>query len=370
MPELTREDWNGLISNLPGKHVLQTWEWGVSKRANGWRPIQKLWYGEQGQVIAGALVLIRGVSLSWVKLPFKIMYIPRGPMLADWYDSELRHQVLRDLSALGGEQRVIFIKMDPEIEFGRGLPTQNGSDISQQTSLLVSDLESLGWRYSAEQVQFKNTMAIDLRPSADELLARMKQKTRYNIRLAARRGVTIRAGTVEDLQLLYRMYAETSLRDGFIIRDENYYLPLWERFMESGMAEPLLAEVEGEVVAGLMIFRFSGRAWYMFGMSREIHREKMPNYLLQWEAMLRAKESGCSEYDLWGAPDEFSKDDELWGVYRFKRGLGAEIIRYIGAWDLPLNNLMYQSYTQFMPRLLSLMRSRGREQTSGSIQAG
>ena len=136
------------------------------------------------------------------------------------------------------------------------------------------------------------------------------------------------------------------------------------------MAEPLVAEVEGEAVAGLVIFRFAGRAWYMFGMSREIHREKMPNYLLQWEAMIRAKEFGCTEYDLWGAPDEFSEDDELWGVYRFKRGLGGEVIRYIGAWDLPLNKFMYQSYTQFMPRLLSLMRSRGREQTAGSNQAG
>ena len=370
MPEMTRKNWNDLVSKLPGKHVLQTWEWGESKRANGWSPLQKVWYGEQGQLVATALVLIRGVSLAGVKLPLKIMYLPRGPLLKDWTDHDLRNQVLSDLRTLGREQRAIFIKMDPEVEYGRGLPTQNGRDINQQTSLLISDLEGLGWKYSAEQVQFKNTMAIDLSPSAEDLLAGMKQKTSYNIRLATRKGVTIRPGTVKDLQLLYRMYAETSIRDGFIIRDENYYLSLWEMFIDSGMAEPLVAEVEGEAVAALVIFRFAGRAWYMFGMSREIHREKMPNYLLQWEAMVRAKDFGCTEYDLWGAPDEFSEDDELWGVYRFKRGLGGEVIRYIGAWDLPLNKLFYQSYTQFMPRVLSLMRSRGREQTAGSIQAG
>ena len=136
------------------------------------------------------------------------------------------------------------------------------------------------------------------------------------------------------------------------------------------MAEPLLAEVDGEPVAGLVVFRFGGRAWYMFGMSREFHRDKMPNYLLQWEAMIRAKDSGCSEYDLWGAPEEFSESDQLWGVYRFKSGLGGEVVRYTGAWDLPLNKLLYRSYTNIMPRVLSMMRSRGKEQTAGSIQAG
>ncbi len=369
MTDVSRDDWNQIVSNLPGKHLLQTWEWGEAKRANGWVPIHKAWYGEQKQVVAAALVLSRGVTVNGVNLPLKVMYIPRGPLLQDWYDQNLRNRVLNDLREIGNEQRAIFIKMDPEVEYGRGIPTHDESKINQRTPSLVSELESMGWQNSAAQVQFKNTMTIDLRPTTDELLAGMKQKTRYNIRLAIRKGVTIRPGTEADLKLIYQMYAETSIRDNFIIRDENYYLSLWKRFIEAGMAEPLLAEVEGDPVAGLIIFRFAGRAWYMFGMSREVHREKMPNYLLQWEAMVRAKEYGCAEYDLWGAPDVFLESDELWGVYRFKRGLGAEVVRYIGAWDLPLNRLIYRSYTQVMPRLLSLMRSRGREQTAGSIQA-
>lgn len=370
MPDITRDDWNSLVSNLPGKQILQTWEWGDSKRANGWTPLRRVWFDEQGQVTAAAQVLARGVSVSGVNFPLQVMYIPRGPLLLDWYDPDLRNRVLADLHELGRGQRVIFIKMDPEVEYGRGLPVQNGSSAHPKTTALISDLESAGWIESAEQVQFKNTMTIDLRPSSEDLLAGMKQKTRYNIRLATRKGVSVRPGTVGDLKELYQMYAETSLRDGFTIRDENYYFSLWQRFIESGMAEPLLAEVEGELVAGLVVFRFGGRAWYMFGMSREIHREKMPNYLLQWEAMIRAKDSGCREYDLWGAPDEFSKKNELWGVYRFKSGLGGEVVRYIGAWDLPLNTVLYRTYTQLMPRLLGLMRSRGREQTAGSIQAG
>jgi peptidoglycan pentaglycine glycine transferase (the first glycine) len=370
MSDFTRDNWNGLVSKLPGKHVLQTWEWGEAKRANGWIPFQKVWHSEQGQVLAAAQVLSRGVSVSKVNFPLRVMYIPKGPILLDWYDLELRNQVLGDLKKLGRKQRAILIKMDPEIELGRGLPEQNRTSASPQTTALIADLKSAGWVDSTQQVQFKNTMVIDLRPSTEALLASMKQKTRYNIRLAARKGVTVRPGKKSDLEVLYQMYAETSLRDGFIIRDENYYLSLWKRFIESGMAEPLLAEVDGEPVAGLVVFRFEDRAWYMFGMSREIHRDKMPNYLLQWEAMIRAKDSGCREYDLWGAPEEFSESDQLWGVYRFKRGLGGEVVRYIGAWDLPLNKLFYRSYTNIMPRVLSRLRSRGREQTAGSIRAG
>ena len=136
---------------------------------------------------------------------------------------------------------------------------------------------------------------IDLSPSEDEMLARMKQKTRYNVRLAGKKGVTVRTGTLEDLPMLYKMYAETSVRDGFVIRDEGYYQTVWQTFMqsESPKCEPLIAEVEGEPVAAIFVFYFAGRAYYIYGMSREAHREKMPNYLLQWEAMQRAKAAGC-----------------------------------------------------------------------------
>ena len=120
----------------------------------------------------------------------------------------------------------------------------------------------------------------------------------------------------------------------------------------------------------MIIFRFAHRAWYLYGMSKRVHREKMPNYLLQWEAIKRAKEASYAVYDLWGAPNDFIEGDNLWGVYRFKQGLGAEVVRFFGAWDLPLNPVVYRLYTQMVPRLLALMRRRGKGQIQGSIQAG
>jgi len=364
------ENWNELIASLPGRQILQSWEWGESKRISGWKPIHKLWLDEGNQVCAAALILTRSISLKGINFPLRIMYLPRGPLIRDWMDHSLRKRVLTDLRALGKQQKVIFIKIDPEVELGRGIPGEGGTIENHPTEKLISELRDEHWVSSPEQVQFRNTMLIDLQPDSEQLLANMKQKTRYNVRLAARRGVTVRPGLVGDLELLFKMYAETSIRDGFTIRNAEYYLALWSDFVDAGLAEPLLAEVDGEPVAGVIIFRFGGRAWYMYGMSREAHREKMPNYLLQWEAMVRAKQAGCVEYDLWGAPDDFKESDDLWGVYRFKAGLGAEVVRFIGAWDLPLNKLMYRTYAQLIPRLLDIMRRRGEEQTRGVIQAG
>jgi lipid II:glycine glycyltransferase (peptidoglycan interpeptide bridge formation enzyme) len=210
---------------------------------------------------------------------------------------------------------------------------------------------------------------IDLGPSEEELLARMKQKTRYNIRLAEKKGVILRVGMHEDFGLLYKMYAETSVRDGFVIRDEGYYQTVWKIFMDSHepACEPLIAEVNGEPVAAIFVFFFAGRAYYVYGMSRNAHREKMPTHLLQWEAIKRAKAKGCNVYDLWGAPDVFDESDSMWGVYRFKEGLGGKVARTLGAWDFAPNPFWYKFYSEIIPRLLEVMRSRGKAKTKQSL---
>jgi lipid II:glycine glycyltransferase (peptidoglycan interpeptide bridge formation enzyme) len=207
----------------------------------------------------------------------------------------------------------------------------------------------------------------------------MKQKTRYNIRLAEKKGVSLRVGNSEDLPMLYKMYAETSVRDGFVIRDENYYKSVWELFISRGQSsivnrksempftEPLIAEFNNEPVAAIFVFYFAGRAYYVYGMSRDVHREKMPTYLLQWEAMKRAKARGCITYDLWGAPDVFDESDSMWGVYRFKEGLGGKVVRTLGAWDYAPSPLWYKLYSQIIPRVLDVMRSRGKTKTKRSL---
>lgn len=131
--------------------------------------------------------------------------------------------------------------------------------------------------------------------------------------------------------------------------------------------EPLIAEVDGEPVAAIFVFYFAGRAYYVYGMSRDVHREKMPAYLLQWEAMKRARARGCVVYDLWGAPDVFDESDSMWGVYRFKEGLGGKVVRTLGAWDFAPNPFWYKLYSEIIPRVLDVMRSRGKAKTKQSL---
>ncbi len=132
------------------------------------------------------------------------------------------------------------------------------------------------------------------------------------------------------------------------------------------MAQLHLAEVEGEAVAGLILFTFGATAWYMYGASSSRHRKHMPNQLLQWEAMRCAKAAGCTLYDLWGAPDEFVETDPMWGVVRFKLGLGGELARGLGAWDFPTGRARYWLYSAAMPRLMDWMRGRS---TTGDCPA-
>lgn len=358
----TAAEWNALIAGLPDAHVLQTWEWGHVKAEGGWESLPLVW--REGDLVrAAALILQRSLPAAGLK----VLYVPRGPLM-DWRNSELRRQVLDDLQALAKKQKAIFIKMDPEVVLWAGIPQNEDAKESKTGQALLAELKERGWRFSAEQIQFRNTVWMDLSCTDEELLGGMKQKTRYNIRLAERKGVTVRQGGLDDLPLLYRMYAETSVRDGFVIRQEGYYQRVWQIFMEAGMATPLLAEVEGEVVAALVLFHFGTTAWYLHGMSRELHRNLMPTYLLQWEAMRTARDLGCLRYDLWGAPDIFDESDSMWGVFRFKQGLGGQVVCTLGAWDYPSRPGLYRLYTQVLPRVLDVMRRRGKQRTAQAVQ--
>jgi len=378
----TSLEWNEIICQLPNPHLLQTWEWSQVKAKYGWEPMPFLWESEYAgrEPVAAAMILRRKVLDHGFAARLSILYIPKGPLM-DWGDIPLRKRVLDDLQSFAKRQGAIFLKCDPDVLLGTGIPGAETETTNEHGKLVLSDLTGRGWRYSSDQIQFKNTVEIDLSLSLEELLARMKQKTRYNIRLAERKGINVRVGTLDSLPMLFKMYAETSLRDGFVIRDEGYYRTVWETFMSGDQslpstrrlpipfAEPLIAEANGEPVAAIFVFYFGKRAYYIYGMSREAHREKMPAYLLQWEAMRRAKERGCAVYDLWGAPDEFDESDSMWGVYRFKEGLGGRVVRTIGAWDYAPNSLWYRMYSEIIPRALDIMRWRGKEKTKQSLGA-
>jgi len=373
--------WNSVISKLPNPHFLQTYEWGQVKAKYGWEPLYAVWTEDQFSVIsnqssvpdncvAAALILKRQIIRNGFAARLSVLYSPKGP-LVDWTDESLRNRVLNDLQSFAKKQGAIFLKCDPDVVLGTGVPASEGDIPENNGQVVMSELKRRGWEYSSDQIQFRNTVLIDLSPSEEEMLASMKQKTRYNVRLATKKDVDLRVGKLEDLPMLYKMYAETSVRDGFVIRDEGYYKTVWTLFMNSSepTCEPLIAEVDGEPVAAIFVFYFAGRAYYIYGMSRSVHREKMPTYLLQWEAMKRAKAKGCTMYDLWGAPEVFDEGDSMWGVYRFKEGLGGEVVRTLGAYDFAPSPLWYKMYSEVIPRVLDVMRSRGKTKTKQNLGA-
>lgn len=350
-------DWNRLAAGLPAAHILQSWDWGAFKGRHGWSAERLAWGGN-----AAAQVLTR----SALRGGLRVMYVPRGPLL-DWGDAGQAEQVLADLEALARRRRALLIKIDPGQPLACG---PAGAEHPDPAGLAARDcLARRGWRPSPDQVQFRNTVTLDLRRSDDELLAAMKPKTRYNIRLAERKGVQVRLGGPDDLELLYRLYAETSLRDGFVIRPARYYQDVWGSLLGAGLAQPLVAEVDGQAVAAVVLLIFGGTAWYFYGMSRAAHREKMPNHLLQWEAIRHARGRGAHTYDFWGAPDDLTEGDPLWGVWKFKEGFGGQFVRGLGAWDYAPSPLAYQLYTGVLPRVLAVWRRRGQAQTRQALPA-
>lgn len=380
-------NWNKILNSLPEAHLLQSAQWAEVKGQYGWQPFFLVWQGGGGDLelivrtdgnfkiknpAAAALVLerkaFRGIS---------VMYVPKGPILRDWSDKNLRQRVIADLRGFARNAGAIQIKIDPDLVIGRGVPGEENEETDQQGIEITQELAGGGWRFSSDQIQFRNTFLIDLRPEEDDILSRMKSKTRYNIRLASRKGITIRYGDLSELGNLYKMYAETSLRGGFTIRGEEYYQNLWQAFMRENQdsvidpaAQPIIAEFEGKPVAGAVMFRFGGKAWYLHGMSLPEHSDKMATYLIQWEGMRWAKENGCITYDMWGAPDQFDKSDSMWGVYRFKSGFGGVVVRTIGAWDYPVKPLVYKLYTWLLPIILNALRKIGEGETESAAAEG
>jgi len=273
----------------------------------------------------GAQILFRNLPLG-----FKLAYVPLGP-IGDWLP-----ELLPSLDTLCCAEGAFMLKIEPDHAWD---------------DQLTSHLLQAGYQPSQQTIQPPSTILVDLRDDEEAILARMKQKTRYNIRLAKRKGVTVRPWT--DIRGYAAMTQETAERDAFGAHNQAYFQKTYDLFYPKGKCELLVAEAEGEPVAALMVFAQGKRAWYLYGASRSAHREKMPTYMLQWEAIRWAKSKDCQVYDLWGIPDadeetleaQFSKrSDGLWGVYRFKRGFGGRVTRTMGAWDRVYNPVLYRLY--------------------------
>jgi lipid II:glycine glycyltransferase (peptidoglycan interpeptide bridge formation enzyme) len=335
--------WDDFVVAQPAGHLMQASRWGEFKARFGWR-MERVALEREGRIVAGAQVLFR--SLPWGQT---LAYVPKGP-LVDWDDGEQVSALLRGVDDVARRQRAVALKIEPELPDGQLGPER---------------LAGLGFR-PGHTIQPRSTIVVDLNPEPDAILAQMKSKWRYNVRLSARKGVSVREGARADLPAFQRLLEETGARDGFGVHSAAYHAAAYDLFVPAGQAVWLLAEIEGQMLAAIVVFAFGDRAWYFWGASSSQHRNLMPNHALQWAAMRWAQERGCRAYDLWGIPDEVGADPAayedpenwgtagLWGVYRFKRGFGGQVVRTIGAWDgvySPIGYWLYRNAVGLRARL-------------------
>lgn len=321
MAFVSQSGWEQFISDHPDAHILQTATWGEFKSEFGWKP--RFIINDQ----MGTMVLFRRLPME-----LSVAYIPRGPIGdGDWA------KLWAAVDKCCAEEGAIFLRVEPDI--WQPVPDDF---ITQQLP---------GFIETNQTIQPPRTILIDLKSNDEDLLMAMKSKTRYNIRLAGRKGVEVRQS--DDIKAFHDMMLTTGERDVFGVHSQKYYQRVFDLFSPKGGCVLFIAEFEGKPLAGLMAFAQGHTAWYFYGASTDQERNRMPTYLLQWEAILWAKDKGCRTYDLWGIPDHpeskledyfLERSDGLWGVYRFKRGFGGEIRRTIGAWDRVYRPGLYKLY--------------------------
>ncbi|MGO1245042.1 MAG: lipid II:glycine glycyltransferase FemX [Sphingobacterium sp.] len=194
-----------------------------------------------------------------------------------------------------------------------------------------------------------NTVFMDLNKESDTLLGTMKPKTRYNIKLAKRKGVEISSLGIESLDIWYELYRQTAQRNNFFLHDINYFKVILSARANDSLSPAkvylLVAHVDNRPLAAMFLVITGVRGTYLYGASATENRNYMATYALQWRAMQLAKELGCSEYDFFGVSPVADQSHPMFGLYRFKTGFGGKLYRRMGCWDYPLDKVKYRYYS-------------------------
>ncbi len=333
MTTVTAPEWDAFVAAHPDGHILQTPAWADLKCAFGWSAA-RVGIKKEGQLVAGAQVLFRPLPTGL----YTIAYIPKGP-LVDWNNASLVDFLFKSLDNVAQSANAVFLKVEPLAELPPSTLTQTPRTVP------------------ANSIQPRRTLVVDLRPEEDAILNAMKQKTRYNVRLAAKKDVVVTPS--EDLDAFCQLMNVTGEPDKFRLHDDRSYRTASDVFPPLTPPHPLLPRYPAHPLAGLMLFTLGRRAWYFYGGSSNAERNRMPPYLLQWEAMRWAKARGVEEYDLWGVPDEDeakleaefeTRHEGLWGVYRFKRGFGGQLLRAPQPVDRVYSRMLYKLYEMYIGR--------------------
>lgn len=339
LSEQQRGQWDSFVNEHPNGHLLQSWGWGELKARIGWYPVRlALWDQERREMVAAVQVLRRTAP----RVPVwtgNLAYVPKGPVV-DWAEASLCEALFSQMNRYLSLRGTLALRIEPDQEAE-----------TAQGKLVLKRLDAFHM-HPVRTVQPLRTIVLDLTLDEDTLLARMKEKWRYNVRLAGRKGVTVRiAETVDDVRAWYTLLETTSERDEFGIHTLDYYLHVWNLFVPRKQGRLFLAEHDGQLLAGIFVGLFAQQAIYLYGASSNEHRHLMPNHLLQWEAMRWAKREGAKLYDFWGIPDTDAEEEAMAGVYRFKRGWGGRVVQFLGCYEYTYHPMAMKLARRFVDRL-------------------
>ncbi len=339
-----QEQWDAFIAGQPTGNLLQSWGWGELKANFGWHPLRLTLYDTEQQTIIAAAQVLRRTAPHLPLRAGHLAYIPRGPV-CNW-SSPTSQILLAEMNSYLKRQGAIALQVELPLEVGEDHPvgTVPGACPLEVTKFF----QTVGF-HKVPAIQPARSILLDIASDEESLLARMKEKWRYNLRLAQRKGVQVRvAQTVEDVRNWYTLMQTTGQRDEFGIHTFDYYLAAWRIFVPRNQARLFLAEYNGQLLAGIFVGLMAKQAIYLYGASSNEQRNRMPNYLLQWEAIRWAKSQGASSYDFWGIPETDDEDEAMAGVYRFKSGWGGRVARFHSNYQYVYHPLAMQIARKFL----------------------
>ena len=323
--EKTLSEYEAFVQSHPKGNFAQSFLWGKQKPMWRWQAVAVR--GTDGKIKGTLALMTRPVPV----IGRTLMYGCRGPV-CDLDDRETLAELIEGAKALAKENRAYVIKIDPDV------PSSNTQFAGLLHELGFRGKEG-GKNFEAIQPRYVFRLNVEGK-TEDELLAGFHQKWRYNIRLAERKGVTVRICGKEMVPAFSELMLTTGVRDGFVTRKPEYFAAMLDNLGEHCRLY-MAFDPAGTPIAGTLAIHYGDKVWYLYGASSNEHRNLMPNYLLQWRMIQWAVETGCRVYDFRGVSGDVSEDNPLYGLYRFKQGFGGEFTEFIGELDLVLSPVVY-----------------------------
>lgn len=307
-------------------HPLQSWEWGEFRKTTGTQVV-RIGTFEQNKLQDSLQITFHNLPK-----PFNnrtVGYLPRGPMP----DEEQLHA----LKEIGKKFNALFIKMEPNIGQKYGAPSAH---------LPIKEFLETNGATPGRPLFSKYTFQLDLNKSEEKLFEQLDSKTRYNVRLAVKKGVEVYENTsAEGMEQYIKILEETTKRQKFYAHTPEYYRKMWQELGSSGMLRIFNAVYDNTILVSWIMFVFNGVLYYPYGSSRSQHRNVMASNLMMWEMIKFGKTAGCRMFDMWGAlgPDP-SKSDPWYGFHKFKSGYGGDLVEFIGSYDLVIDPAIYKIF--------------------------